>query len=90
MKLKLTGSGTWFQLAMKYGTVGLEMGICTFLGILIGSYLDRHFHTTPWMTLLFTFFGLVAAFKSLFTLARRVIREEENQQNKNNDDSQQK
>ncbi len=87
MKLKLTGSGTWFQQMMKYGTVGLEMGICTFLGIMIGTYLDRRFHTTPWMTILFTFFGLVAAFKSLFTLARRVIREEETQRNEKNDES---
>ena len=85
MKLKIPGSGNWFRQVTKYGTVGIEMGVCTFLGILIGTYLDRHFHTTPWLTIIFTLFGLIAAFKSLFTLAKRVLREEE-QEKQNKDD----
>ena len=83
MKLKIPGSENWFKQATKYGTVGLEMGVCVFLGILFGTYLDRHFHTSPWLTLIFTLFGLIAAFKSLFRLAKGIMRENQREQQEN-------
>ncbi len=87
MKLKIPGSRKWFKQVTRYGTIGLEMGVCVFLGILIGTTLDRHFHTNPWLTILFTLFGLVAGFKNLFILARKLVEEQqESDEEKDTDD----
>lgn len=77
MNLKTPKAKKWVDLVSRYGTIGLEMGICVFLGVLSGAYLDKFFHTEPWLTILFTLFGLVAGFKSLFKLARELMQEEE-------------
>ncbi|RTZ93677.1 MAG: hypothetical protein DSY91_01630 [Deltaproteobacteria bacterium] len=76
MKLGTRKTKKWVNLVSKYGTIGLEMGICVFLGVIIGAYLDKFLHTSPWMTLLFTLFGLIAGFKSLYKLARELMQKE--------------
>ena len=70
----------WAELVSKYGTIGLEMGLCVAIGVIMGAYLDKFFHTGPWLTLAFTLFGFIAGFKSLFKLAKDLIREEENRE----------
>ncbi len=82
MRLKIPGSGKWFRQVTTYGTIGIEMGVCVFLGILFGTTLDKHFHTEPWLTIIFTLFGLIAGFKSLFTLVRKLIAEQERPEEK--------
>ncbi len=66
----------WIDLVSKYGTIGLEMGICVFLGVVIGAYLDKFLHTEPWLTILFTLFGIIAGFKSLYKLAHDLMKRE--------------
>jgi len=70
----------WVALVSKYGTIGLEMGLCVAIGVIMGAYLDKFLHTGPWLTLAFTLFGFVAGFKSLFKLAKDLIKEEENRE----------
>ena len=53
------------------------MGLCVAIGVIMGAYLDKFLHTGPWLTLVFTLFGFVAGFKSLFKLARDLIKDEE-------------
>jgi ATP synthase protein I len=67
----------WVDLISKYGTIGLEMGLCVAIGVIFGAYLDKFLHTSPWLTLVFTIFGFIAGFKSLFKLARDLIKDEE-------------
>jgi len=77
MDLKMPKPKKWVNLVSRYGTIGLEMGICVFLGVVFGAYLDKFFHTEPWLTILCTLFGLVAGFKSLIKLARSLMKQEE-------------
>lgn len=77
MKLGTPKTRKWVNLVSKYGTIGLEMGICVFLGVVFGAYLDKIFHTAPWLTVIFTLFGLVAGFKSLYKLAHELMQREE-------------
>ncbi len=77
MKFVSSKTKKWVDLVSKYGTIGLEMGICVFLGIVFGAYLDKFLDTTPWLTIVFTIFGMVAGFRSLFRLARELMDEEE-------------
>jgi len=46
---------------LKFSSLGLEMGAAVVIGLLIGLYLDRHFRTDPWFTLVFLGFGFAAA-----------------------------
>ena len=56
---------------MTYGTLGLEMGVSLAVGLAIGYYLDRHFGTSPVLTLIFMGFGLAAGMRRLYSLWRR-------------------
>lgn len=56
------------------GTVGMTMAFSIFIGLGIGYYLDHKVfggRTTPWLTFIFMAFGVVAAFKNLYTTAKR-------------------
>jgi ATP synthase protein I len=81
VRLKVPKTKSWVDLVSKYGTIGLEMGICVFLGVVFGAYLDKYLHTEPWLTIVFTLFGIIAGFKSLFKLARNLMREESKKAN---------
>ena len=53
-------------------TVGMAMALSIALGAGIGYYLDGFFGTRPWLTLVFLGFGIVAAFRSLYILYKKV------------------
>ena len=59
------------QLA-RVSTIGLEMGLSVAIGLAIGYFLDRYFHTQPWLMVIFLILGIVAAFRSLFSLTKVV------------------
>ena len=46
--------------------LGVTMSVCVLAGVLFGRYLDGYFGTSPWLLLLFTICGIIAAFKSLY------------------------
>ena len=59
----------WRQ-AARASALGLEMGISTALGYLLGAWLDRRFGTTPYLMLACLLLGISAGFRSLFRAAR--------------------
>lgn len=63
------------QLA-RVSTIGLEMGLSVAIGLAIGYFLDRYFHTQPWLTVIFLILGIAAAFRSLFSLAKVIDKKE--------------
>jgi len=44
--------------------------------VAIGYFLDRFLRTGPWLTLIFLIFGVIAGFRSLFSLMKSVDRDE--------------
>lgn len=52
-------------------SMGITMVACTFIGLLLGIYLDKYFGTKPWLTLLLLFFGIAAGFKNLYMAAKK-------------------
>ena len=58
----------------KISAIGLEMGLSAAVGLAIGYLLDRYFDTKPWLTIIFLMLGIVAGFRSLFSLAREIGR----------------
>jgi ATP synthase protein I len=52
-------------------TIGINLVVATFVGLLIGIYLDRVFGTKPWLTIIFLIFGIIAGFRNIVRLARK-------------------
>ncbi len=52
-------------------TVGLTMVLATVIGFFIGHKLDEWFGTSPWLTMVFLFLGIIAGFRNLFLYAKR-------------------
>ena len=60
---------------LSYSSLGLEMGLSVAIGIGIGYFLDSYFKTSPYLTITFMFFGIAAAFKTIYVLLRKIERE---------------
>ena len=51
--------------------LGLTVAACIIIGVLLGRWLDNLLDTSPWLLLLFSLLGVVAAFKSLFEFVKK-------------------
>lgn len=61
----------WRQ-ALELSALGLMFPIAIGLGFLWGWWMDRLFGTWPWLTAVFTGFGIAAAFVNLFRMTADV------------------
>ena len=61
----------------RYGTVGLELVLSVLLGLFGGQFLDKRFHTAPWLTLIGLSYGIAAGVRGLYRAAKRATREAE-------------
>jgi len=52
-------------------SIGWMFPIAMGLGFLWGWGMDKLFHTWPWLTIIFTVFGIIAAFINLFRIGLR-------------------
>jgi ATP synthase protein I len=57
--------------ASSLSQIGIMIIACIAIGILIGRFLDNWLGTSPWLTVVFVFLGVAAAFKSIFDLAKK-------------------
>ncbi len=67
---------------LQYSSHGLEMGICVVIGIVIGYFLDKYFHTSPYLTIIFMLFGVAAAVKTAIRLIKQVEKDDKRNDNK--------
>lgn len=65
------------RLVTQYSAGTLELGVSVAVGAGIGYWLDSVFHTAPWLTLFWLLCGVVAGFRSLLRVARRLEKDEE-------------
>lgn len=62
------------KLLADFSTIGMTVAFSIFIGVGMGYFLDHKVfggRTAPWFTLIFLGFGVAAAFKNLFQMARR-------------------
>lgn len=62
--------GLFKNLAML-SSIGIAFVAATFIGLAIGVYLDRYFGTSPWLTVIFLIFGIVAGFKNAYDVIKK-------------------
>lgn len=55
-------------------TMGISIVLATVIGLAAGYYLDKVFGTKPWLTLIFLILGIIAGFKNIVVILRRVQR----------------
>jgi ATP synthase protein I len=66
-------------------TVGLTMVFATVIGFYIGLELDKWLGSSPWLTVVFALFGLVAGFRNLFVYAKGSQKKLEEDEDKKHD-----
>lgn len=54
-----------------YTTAGIMFPASIMVGFAIGYLLDEAFHTSPYLTIIMTLYGIAAAFINLFKITRR-------------------
>lgn len=55
---------------LRYTSVGIEFSSPIIAGALLGHYLDLHFRTDPYLTLIMLLLGVVAGFVNLIRRMR--------------------
>ena len=67
---------------LEASSLGLMFPLAMGLGFAWGYWMDRIFGTKPWLTAIFTGFGVIAAFINLFRLTTRDESDESNASSK--------
>jgi F0F1-type ATP synthase assembly protein I len=68
-------ASTWLNASI----IGIQFPVAIALGYFFGRFLDRHLGTWPWMTILFSLFGITAGFVNMFRITAQAGRSEEDQ-----------
>ncbi|WP_082362207.1 AtpZ/AtpI family protein [Chondromyces crocatus] len=64
----------------NFGTLGLEIVLSILLGLFVGRWLDGKLGISPWMTLLWSAFGVGAAVKAILRSVRDMRAETEREE----------
>ncbi|MDO8426425.1 MAG: AtpZ/AtpI family protein [Deltaproteobacteria bacterium] len=68
---KDNGERGFFKNLAMLSSMGITMVASTFIGLLIGIYLDKFFSTKPVFTIIFLILGIAAGFKSMFETIKK-------------------
>ena len=52
--------------------MGLEVGLSVVVGFLIGTWLDEWLETAPWFLIIFGVAGVIAGYRSMFRMVKRM------------------
>lgn len=66
-------ASTWLNVSI----VGIQFPVAIAIGFFFGRWLDRSLGTQPWLTILFSLFGITAGFVNLFRITSQASRSEE-------------
>jgi ATP synthase protein I len=63
-------------------SMGISFVLAIIIGVFIGLQLDKWFGTDPWFFFIFLLFGIIAGFRNLYIITKRVIKKDENSKDK--------
>ena len=72
-KKQLRRARLWLDVSI----VGIQFPVAIAIGFFFGRWLDAHLGTHPWLTAVFSFFGIAAGFVNLFRITAQAGRAEE-------------
>jgi len=73
----VSGKRSSHQQALEASSLGLMFPLAIGIGFLWGYGMDRLFGTSPWLTAIFSGFGMIAAFVNLFRVSSAAAREDQ-------------
>ncbi len=62
----------WGQEYWKASLLGVHLVASTFVGFLIGYFLDKWLGTEPWLLIAFLIFGVAGGFKNMYREAKKI------------------
>ncbi len=63
-------------------SMGISFVLAIVIGVFIGLKLDKWLGTAPWFFFIFLLFGIIAGFRNLYIITKRVIKKDENSKDK--------
>jgi len=72
-KKQLRTARTWLDVSI----VGIQFPVAIAIGFFWGRWMDRALGIEPWLTIVFTLFGVIAGFVNLFRITAAATRAEE-------------
>ena len=72
-KRAFRSASTWLNVSI----VGIQFPVAIAIGFFFGRWLDGSLGTTPWLTLVFSLFGITAGFVNLFRITAQAAQSEE-------------
>lgn len=60
-----------FRQLLEASSVGINLVVSTFVGLVIGYGLDKLFGTSPYLTIIFLVVGIIAGFRELIRIAKK-------------------
>jgi len=67
-----------------YTVIPLILAVGPIIGYFIGNFLDKKFHTSPYLMILFILFGFIASGKEVYNLTKRAMQEMDNENKRGN------
>jgi len=61
-----------FKELAYFSSLGISVSLAVFIGLGIGVVLDGKFGTSPWCTLIFLVFGIIAGFRNIARVIKRA------------------
>jgi ATP synthase protein I len=61
-----------FKELAYFSSLGISVALAVFIGLGVGVVLDRKFDTSPWFTLIFLVFGIIAGFRNIALVIKRA------------------
>ena len=69
---------------LKASVVGLHLVTATFVGLVIGYFLDKWLNTRPIFTIIFLIFGIAAGYKNMYIEIKGIHDNDKKRSNKKN------
>ena len=61
-----------FKELAYFSSLGISVALAIFIGLGVGVWLDRKFETSPWFTLIFLVFGIIAGYRNIALVIKRA------------------
>jgi len=55
----------------ELASIGITLVAATFIGLLMGIYIDDYFNTKPVFMILFLIFGIIAGFQNVYYMIKK-------------------
>ena len=76
MFFKNKKNNEYFENLLRASVVGLHLVSATFVGLLIGYFLDKWLDSKPIFTIIFLLFGIAAGYKNMYLEVKGIHKSE--------------